>query len=77
MKQQEHYGRFKIQPWDLIDSYKLTYHEGAAVKYIARNRFKNGNEDLLKAMHELQRELSLRGVNVGIVVQNELPGVNS
>lgn len=57
----DHYAKHFIQPWDLIDSYELNYHEGAAIKYIARNREKNGDEDLLKAINELRRELKNRG----------------
>ena len=56
-----HYSKRKVQPWDLIDACALNYHEGAAIKYIARNRDKNGDEDLIKALYEIQRELHNRG----------------
>lgn len=56
-----HYAKRKVQPWDLIDACQLNYHEGAAIKYIARNRDKNGDEDLIKALYEIQRELQNRG----------------
>jgi len=63
-----HYQK-KVQPWDLIDAFKLNYHEGAAVKYIARNHEKNGNEDIIKAMRELERELTNRGYKVRLLIE--------
>ncbi len=54
------YYQKAVQPWDLIDAYGLNYHEGAAIKYIARNREKNGIEDLRKAISELEREIENR-----------------
>lgn len=56
----DHYAKHKVMPWDLIDAYALNYHEGAAIKYIARNREKNGIEDLKKAITELEREIENR-----------------
>lgn len=61
-----HYSGHKVQPWDLIDEYQLNYHEGAAIKYIARNREKNGNVDLCKAITEIAKELENRGVKVRV-----------
>lgn len=54
----DHY-RKKVQPWDLIDAYGLSYHAGAAIKYIARHREKNYIEDLRKAIAEIEREIEV------------------
>lgn len=64
-----HYQK-KVQPWDIIDAFNLNYHEGAAVKYICRNRLKNHDEDIIKAMRELERELVNRGVKVKLLIEN-------
>lgn len=50
----EHYRSLKIQPVDYIEENKLTFSEGAVVKYITRHRFKNGAEDIRKAIHFCQ-----------------------
>lgn len=47
----DHYRRMKIQPIDFITTNGLGFCEGNVVKYIARYKFKNGKEDLLKARH--------------------------
>jgi len=47
----EHYKKFKIQPSKFVVDNKLLYPEGCVIKYIIRNRLKNGKEDLLKAKH--------------------------
>lgn len=46
-----HYIKYKIQPWDIIDCYGLSFYEGSALKYLLRYRDKNGVEDLKKARH--------------------------
>ena len=40
----------KIQVADFIGEFKLNYFEGNIIKYVVRNRQKNGIEDLEKAM---------------------------
>jgi len=45
-----HYGKFNIQPIELIDALNLEFDEGNIVKYISRYRYKNGLEDLKKAL---------------------------
>lgn len=55
-----HYKQFKgFEPWDVITEWKLGYLEGTALKYIARWRYKNGVEDLKKAMHFLQKAIEV------------------
>lgn len=46
-----HYKDLPIQPAEYTERNKLTYLEGAVVKYITRWRSKNGLEDLEKAKH--------------------------
>jgi hypothetical protein len=50
-----HYKDNAIQPWDYIESNRLSYLEGNVVKYVSRWRVKGGIEDLRKAQHYLQK----------------------
>jgi len=47
----KHYRSMKIQPAEFINENKLLFAEGNAIKYICRHKFKNGKEDLKKAIH--------------------------
>jgi hypothetical protein len=44
-----------IQPWDFIIANDIGYLDGTAIKYIARWRYKNGIEDLKKAIHFIEK----------------------
>lgn len=50
----EHYSRFSIQPSEFIHKNNLGWCEGNVVKYVCRHQFKNGAEDIKKAIHYLQ-----------------------
>lgn len=50
-----HYKGRKIQHWDYAA--QLPYLEGQATKYIDRHARKNGKEDLLKAIHYLEKAI--------------------
>src|SRR5690606_14955013 len=50
----DHYKAFPIQPIDYAEENKLTATEFSIVKYVSRHRFKNGLEDLKKALHFMQ-----------------------
>ena len=54
-----HYKEMKIQPLEFITANKIPFIEGNVIKYICRHRFKNGVEDINKAIHylELLKEL--------------------
>ena len=55
-----HYTFGKIEPLDVIEDWKLNYHLGNALKYIARAGRKDPNkkvEDLRKAVFYLEREI--------------------
>lgn len=50
----DHYKRFNIQPIDFIMDNELDWCEANVIKYVTRWQYKNGIEDLRKAMHYLQ-----------------------
>ncbi len=51
-----HYKKYgDLQPWDVVIAWNLGYLEGTALKYIARWKDKNGVEDILKAIHFLEK----------------------
>lgn len=49
-----HYKDFAIQPSEFIHKNKLGWAEGNVIKYVCRHGFKNGAEDLRKAIHYLE-----------------------
>lgn len=54
----DHYKKFKIQPWDIIDEYALDFYGGNALKYLLRAEHKgNPVQDLKKARHYLDKML--------------------
>lgn len=55
-----HYVKHKIQPWNVVDEYRLSYYEGNAIKYILRRKDpKKRVEDLQKAIHYLEHQITL------------------
>jgi len=54
----EHYNTGKIEVIDVIEDWDLGFHEGNAIKYIARHKHKtNPAQDIEKAIWYLQRYL--------------------
>jgi Protein of unknwon function (DUF3310) len=49
----------EYQHWDAVADLGLDYLAGCASKYITRHRKKNGREDVQKAVHYIQKKLSL------------------
>lgn len=49
-----HYHQGTIQPWDIISDWKLDFWSANVLKYLLRFPYKNGKEDLEKAMHYLE-----------------------
>lgn len=43
-----------IQPWDIIKAWDLDFWRGNVIKYVLRAPFKNGVEDIDKAIHYLE-----------------------
>ncbi len=54
----DHYRKFKIQPWDIIDEYDLSFYEGSALKYLLRSK-SDRLEDLKKARHYLDKLIEI------------------
>lgn len=55
-----HYNHGKIQPIDVIEDWKLGFHLGNALKYLARADHKGTAQDLEKAAWYLNREIARR-----------------
>lgn len=49
-----HYIERGIQPIEYILSNNLNFPEGCVIKYVTRHRYKNGKQDLIKAIHYLE-----------------------
>lgn len=49
-----HYKNLKIQPMQYALENKLDYAQSNVVKYVTRHASKNGKEDLLKAIHNIE-----------------------
>ncbi len=56
----DHYSKHKIQPWCVIDEYKLDYHLGNVIKYVLRDKGSKV-EDIKKAKHYLEHWLEING----------------
>lgn len=55
-----HYSKFKIQPWAIIDEYGLSFYTGNVLKYLLRAGHKGvALEDLRKARHYLDRVIEI------------------
>lgn len=54
----DHYTKHDIQPWDIVDEYKLSFYAGSALKYLLRNKgdLRKKIEDIDKAIHCLEKE---------------------
>ena len=50
----DHYRKFKIQPTEFIHKNGIPFIEGCVIKYVVRWRYKNGIQDIDKAIHFLQ-----------------------
>jgi len=50
----KHYQNFSIQPSKFVIENELLFPEGNVIKYVCRHRFKNGKEDLEKAVHFIE-----------------------
>ena len=50
----DHYKKFAIQPAIYCRQNKLGWYESNVVKYVSRHPFKNGRQDIEKAIHMLE-----------------------
>ena len=63
----DHYQKSAIQPIEYIEANNLTFSEGNVVKYVSRHRFKNGAEDMKKALDYCTRILKREyGIDVKV-----------
>ena len=60
----DHYKKLAIQPAEYCYRNKLNNLESEAISYITRNRFKNGAEDIKKAIHSLEILLEYTNDNI-------------
>ena len=59
-----HYNSGKIEAIDAIEDWNLGFHDGNALKYIARHKHKqNPCEDIEKAIWYLERHLEILKAN--------------
>lgn len=62
----EHYKKFKIQPWDVVDEYELSFYAGNALKYLLRAGRKGAAlEDLRKCRHYLDKLIEVEEARDG------------
>jgi hypothetical protein len=54
-----HYKDMAIQPLEFCQRNRIPFCESNVIKYCCRHRTKNGKEDILKAIHNLQVILQL------------------
>ncbi len=67
----KHYNIGLVEVIDAIEAWKLNFHLGNVVKYIARAEYKqNPIEDLKKASWYLNREIKRREKHESNMVQN-------
>ena len=52
-----HYNKHKIQPYTFITANNLSFFQGNVIKYVIRNKDKNGIEDLKKIIHYCELEI--------------------
>ena len=46
-----HYKKMKIQPSEFVHENRMLFAEGNIIKYICRHPYKDGKQDILKAIH--------------------------
>ena len=62
-----------IEPWDVITEWELGYLDGSAVKYLARWRKKNGVEDIMKAIHFLEKLVEVENARLQRLQAQDAP----
>jgi len=55
----DHYKSMAIQPTEFLQRNKIPFCESAVIKYVCRHRFKNGRQDIEKAIHFLEMLLEM------------------
>lgn len=60
-----HY-KTSVEHWDFVESQGMGYLEGCATKYVTRWRKKDGFKDLEKALHYVEKLISLHSGSAGL-----------
>ena len=55
-----HYERLKVEPVRVIAAFNFNWFQGEILKYVSRFQFKNGEQDLNKAIHISQMAVDLK-----------------
>lgn len=55
-----HYERLKVEPVKVFAAFNFNWFQGEILKYVSRFHFKNGEQDLCKAIHIAQMASDLK-----------------
>ena len=69
----DHYRELEIQPVEFITRNGIGFLEGCVIKRMCRWRHKNGQEDLRKAIHEIELLMELHGQRLQQVEERDTP----
>lgn len=72
----DHYAKKTIQPWDIIDEYGLDFYAGNVIKYVLRYKDKNGEQDLKKAIHYLEKLIDKEYHSIPSLDRNDIGDEN-
>ena len=73
----EHYRKLKIQPAEYCFANNIGHLAGDAIAYITRYKFKNGLEDLRKAIHSLQLLIEMEELKEKDEIRNQIDKNNA
>ena len=66
-----HYTQGSIECIDVIEDWNLGYHEGNALKYLCRYKYKNGIEDLKKVSSDISENLQTK-IDTAAIITDDL-----
>ena len=69
-----HYKKMKIQPSKFVIENELLFPEGNVIKYIWRHKYKNGKEDLEKAIHFIEMIIERDYKNIEVPKESWIDG---
>lgn len=58
----QRYNANNVECWDFINKYDLDYFVATAIKYVWRHKYKDGKQDLEKALEFLNKRISLEKI---------------
>lgn len=71
----DHYKKMPYQPVQFSSDMGFNFIQGCIVKYLARHKFKNGKQDLEKAIHFATLGESLKPASLSTSLQEHAPEV--